>query len=246
MGKPTDRSVGGPDEPTDPAGDHDRRTSRPMPQEKPREPQERGRERRERILDAAFTTFAERGYRDTAIDDIAHGSDTSKGGVYFHFPTKEAIFRELMRTTADRLDAKVARTVADEPDPIVAAAIAIRTVLETFAGHRRMARLLYLDAFGAGRVFHDEVDRLHAQFAERIAGYLDRAVTDGVIPPLDTRIAGQAWFGAMNEIVARWLMVEKPGRLLDAYPTLLALLLRSVGVAEEQVTVLVGAGEAPA
>ncbi len=206
-----------------------------MTQEKAREPQERGRERRERILDAAFTTFAERGYRDTAIDDIARGSETSKGGVYFHFSTKEAIFRELMRTTADRLDAKVTRAVSDEPDPIAAAAIAIRTVLETFAGHRRMARLLFLDAFGAGRVFHDEVDRLHARFADRITGYLDRAVADGVIPPLDTRVAGQAWFGALNEIVARWLMAEKPGHLLDAYPTLLALLLRSVGVAEPTV-----------
>ena len=213
-----------------------------MTQEKAREPQERGRERRERILDAAFTTFAERGYRDTAIDDIAHASATSKGGVYFHFPTKETIFRELMRTTADRLDEKVARAVADELDPIEAAAIAIRTVLETFAGHRRMARLLFLDAFGAGRVFHDEVDRLHERFSERIAGYLERAVADGVIEPLDARIAGQAWFGALDEIVARWLMAEKPGRLLDAYPTLLALLLRGVGVREEQVGRLVGEG----
>ncbi len=158
-----------------------------MTDEKTREPQERGRERRERILDAAFTTFAERGYRESAIDDIAHASETSKGGVYFHFATKDAIFRELMRTTADRLDDKVARAVADEPDPIAAAAIAVRTVLETFAGHRRMARLLFLDAFGAGRVFTDEVDRLHARFSERISGYLDRAVADGVIAPIDTR-----------------------------------------------------------
>ena len=30
-------------------------------------------------------------------------AETSKGGVYFHFPTKEAIFRELMPTTADKL-----------------------------------------------------------------------------------------------------------------------------------------------
>jgi TetR/AcrR family transcriptional regulator, fatty acid metabolism regulator protein len=201
-----------------------------MTDEKTREPQERGRERRERILDAAFTTFAERGYRESAIDDIAHASETSKGGVYFHFATKDAIFRELMRTTADRLDDKVTRAVADEPDPIAAAAIAVRTVLETFAGHRRMARLLFLDAFGAGRVFTDEVDRLHARFSERISGYLDRAVADGVVAPIDTAIAGQAWFGALDEIVARWLMAEKPGRLLDAYPTLLALLLRSVGI----------------
>ena len=64
---------------------------------------EKSRTRREQILDAAFNTFAKRGYRDTAVDDIAAAADTSKGGVYFHFRTKEAIFRELMRTTAPEM-----------------------------------------------------------------------------------------------------------------------------------------------
>ena len=74
---------------------------------------ERSRARREQILDAAFHTFCRRGYRDTAVDEIAAAAETSKGGVYFHFPTKEAIFRELVKTTADRLAAKVERAVAD-------------------------------------------------------------------------------------------------------------------------------------
>jgi AcrR family transcriptional regulator len=206
-----------------------------MSHEKTREPQERAVERRERILDAAFTTFAENGYRETAIDDIAQRSSTSKGGVYFHFPTKEAIFRELMRTTADKLVEKVERAVAGEADPIAQADIAIRTVLETFAGHRRMARLLFVDAFGAGRVFHAQVSELHVRFSTLITGYLDRAVADGTIEPLDTRIAGEAWFGALNEIVDRWLMADPPKQLLDAYPTLRTLLLRSVGVAEARI-----------
>ena len=59
------------------------------------DPAEQSRSRRERILDAAFHAFATRGYRDTAVDDIAGAAETSKGGIYFHFPTKEAIFREL-------------------------------------------------------------------------------------------------------------------------------------------------------
>jgi TetR/AcrR family transcriptional regulator, fatty acid metabolism regulator protein len=209
-----------------------------MDVERTREPQERGRERRERILDAAFTTFAERGYRDTAIDDIARESSTSKGGVYFHFPTKDAIFRELMGTTADKLVAKVERAVAGESDAIAQADIAIRTVLETFAGHRRMARLLFVDAFGAGRVFHAEIDVLHRRFSRLIAGYLDDAVTAGTIPALDARVAGEAWFGALNEIVARWLLDPEPAPLLDAYPTLRLLLLRSVGVPEARIAEL--------
>jgi TetR/AcrR family transcriptional regulator, fatty acid metabolism regulator protein len=200
---------------------------------------DRSRTRREQILDAAFNTFARRGYRDTAVDDIAAAADTSKGGVYFHFATKEAIFRELMRTTADRLAAKVERTVATESEPIARAEVAIHTVLTTFAGHRTMARLLFLDALGAGRAFNAETNALHDRFAGLIAGYLDEAVAAGTIPPIDTAIAGVAWFGALNEVVARWLLAEEPGRLEDAYPTLRALLLRSVGVPEARIGLVV-------
>src|SRR5690349_13998992 len=77
MSRPTGRSVA--------------QDARTMP--KP-DPAEQSRSRRERILDAAFHAFATRGYRDTAVDDIAGAAETSKGGIYFHFPTKEAIFRE--------------------------------------------------------------------------------------------------------------------------------------------------------
>ena len=83
------------------------------------DPAEQSRSRRERILDAAFHTFATRGYRETAVDDIAGAAETSKGGIYFHFPTKEAIFRELMSTTADKLVAKVEQAPPESPPLIV-------------------------------------------------------------------------------------------------------------------------------
>jgi len=197
---------------------------------------EKSRTRREQILDAAFNTFARRGYRDTAVDDIAAAADTSKGGVYFHFATKEAIFRELMRSTADRLATKVDRAVASETEPIARADAALHTVLATFAGHRTMARLLFLDALGAGRAFNAETNAMHDRFARLIAGYLDEAVADGSIPPVDTALTGVAWFGALNEVVARWLLADEPARLEDSYPALRALLLRSVGVPEERIS----------
>lgn len=197
---------------------------------------ERSRARREQILDAAFHTFTRRGYRDTAMDEIAAAADTSKGGIYFHFPTKEAIFRELVRTTADRLAAKVERAVAEQTEPIARADAALRTVLGTFAGHRTMARLFFIDAMGAGRVFNAETNALHDRFAGMIAGYLDEAVDVGSIPPLDTALTGVAWFGALNEVVARWLLVDDAPPLETVYPTLRALLLRSVGVDEARIT----------
>ena len=181
------------------------------------QPADQGRASRETILDGAFQAFAKGGYRDTAIDDIAAAAEISKGGIYFHFPTKEAIFRELMRTTADKLIEK--------------AEVALRTVLEVFAGHRTMARLFF-EAGAGGRGFQAETNALHDRFARLIQSYLDEAIAQGTIPPIDTRVTSVVWFGALDEVVARWLVASRPGRLEDAYPTLRALLLRSVGVPE--------------
>jgi AcrR family transcriptional regulator len=199
------------------------------------DPAEQSRSRRERILDAAFSAFAARGYRDTAVDDIAGAAETSKGGIYFHFPSKEAIFRELMQTTADKLVARVERAVAQETEPVARAEAALRTVLSTFSGHRTMARLLFLDLAAAGRPFQAETNALHDRFVRLIAGYLDDAVAAGAIPPLDTQVTSVVWFGALNEMVARWLLAEHPGPLEDSYPALRVVLLRSAGVPEDRI-----------
>jgi AcrR family transcriptional regulator len=198
------------------------------------QPADHGRASRETILDGAFRAFSGGGYRDTSVDDIAAAAEISKGGIYFHFPTKDSIFRELMRTTADKLVEKVETAVAAEPDPIGKAEVALRTVLEVFAGHRTMARLFF-EAGGAGRGFQTELNILHDRFAGLIESYLDQAVVDGTIRPIDTRVTSVAWFGALDEVVAQWLLAERPGRLEDTYPTLRAILLRSVGVDEARI-----------
>ena len=200
--------------------------------------QERGVRRRERILDAAFAVFSRRGYRQAGIDEVGRQAETSKGGVYFHFPTKESLFLELLKTTADRLVGKVERAIADVPDPIDRADVALRTVLSVFAGHRTMARLFLIDAVGAGSEFQNELQRLHERFSGLIAEQLDAAVEEGIIAPIDTSVAGVAWFGALNEVVMRWLMSEQRGRLEETYPTLRAILLRSVGISEARISAL--------
>lgn len=200
--------------------------------------QERSARRRERILDAAFTVFSRRGYRQAGVDEVGRQAETSKGGVYFHFPTKESLFLELLKTTADRLVGKVERSIVDVPDPIDRADVALRTVLMVFAGHRTMARLFLIDAVGAGDEFQAELQRLHARFSGLIAEQLDAAVAEGIIPPVDTAVVGMAWFGALNEVVTRWLMAEQPGRLEEAYGTLRAVLLRSVGIPEARIAAL--------
>jgi TetR/AcrR family transcriptional regulator, fatty acid metabolism regulator protein len=184
---------------------------------------------RQRLLDAAEEVFAAKGYHGAVVEDIVRASDSSKGGFYFHFPNKQAIFMALIDALAPKLARTVERAVADETDPIAQVDAALRTVLTLFARHRRLSKILLVEAVGLGHGFDEALMHARGHFAAMIQGHLDRAVAAGAIRPLDTVLASWAWFGAINEIVVRWLVSGEPQHLESVVPKLRALLLRSVG-----------------
>ncbi len=184
---------------------------------------------RQRLLDAAEEVFAEKGYHGTGVEDIVRASDSSKGGFYFHFPNKQAIFLALIDALVPRLAAAVDRAIAAETDPVEQLDAALRTVLETFSRHRRLSKILLIEAVGLGHGFDEKLMQTRGRFASMIQEHLDRAVAAGAIAPQDTETAAWVWFGAINEIVVRWLATNQPQHLEDVLPTLRLLLLRSVG-----------------
>lgn len=189
----------------------------------------RSQQRYQRILDAATRVFATKGYHGTLVDDIAEQAETSKGGVYFHFPNKQAIFLALLDRLADILKQRVEAAVEHEHQaPLERAETALRVVFDTFGAHRRLARLFMVEALGASPEFNQRMLRIRADFADLIRQYLDEAVRTRAIPPLDTATAASAWFGAVNEVVLQWAIADAAGPLEDAYPTLRALLLRGI------------------
>lgn len=185
---------------------------------------------RARLLDAAERVFAEKGYHGTVVEDIIRASDSSKGGFYFHFPNKQAIFLSLVDALVPKLASTVDRAIATQSDPVAQLDAALVTVLDLFSRHRRLSKILLVEAVGLGHGFDERLMRTRAQFAAMIQGHLDRAVEAGAIVPLDTETASWVWFGAINELVVRWLVSGQPERLDDILPTLRTTLLRSVGV----------------
>lgn len=185
---------------------------------------------RQRILDAAEDVFATKGYHGAVVDDIVDAAQTSKGGFYFHFPNKQAIFLALVDALSPRLAEAVERAIAEETDPVAKVDAALRIVLEMFARHRRLSKILLVEAVGLGHGFDEKLMAVRGQFIALIQQYLDEALRLEAIPALNTDIAACAWFGAINEVVVRWLVANRPARLEEALPELRQLLLRSVGI----------------
>jgi AcrR family transcriptional regulator len=57
----------------------------------------RGKETKQRILDAAYLVFSRQGYGQATVDDVAREAGISKGALYHHFPGKEQLFHALLQ-----------------------------------------------------------------------------------------------------------------------------------------------------
>ncbi len=59
---------------------------------------------RDRILAVALELFAARGYEGTSIRDIAEHLGITKAAIFYHFPAKEQILRNILFPAMERVD----------------------------------------------------------------------------------------------------------------------------------------------
>lgn len=180
-----------------------------------------------KILDAAMDVFANKGYHDTKLDEIAQESATSKGSIYFHFPNKERLFLSLVDQFADMLERQTREAIESAPEGMERVEIALKTVLSIFGRYRRPAKILLVQAMGLGQPFEQKRMAVNERFAQMIGEYLSEALELGQIEPIDVEIVSNAWMGAIYHLVIRWVYTGEPGteKIISG---LVPLLLRSV------------------
>ena len=73
--------------------------------------------RRAELLGIAAELFAERGFRNTTVRDIADAAGILSGSLYHHFDSKEAMVDELLDTFQQELFATYDEIVASDRTP---------------------------------------------------------------------------------------------------------------------------------
>lgn len=72
--------------------------------------------RRQLIVDAALKVFAYKGFSDAKLEDVAELAEFGKATLYSYFPTKEALFQNVLETSFSRVRAITEEAfTGDEP-----------------------------------------------------------------------------------------------------------------------------------
>lgn len=155
------------------------------------------------IIDAAFAEFAQRGYHDTGIADIARRLGIGHGTFYRYFQNKRDILDHVVTQAIERLLG--ALTQDNAPD----AASTLESyreqtkriaheITKIFQDDPRAARMLLLEATSIDTELTDRLLSVFDTAATLIAGYFENGVRHGYIrADLDTAASAEAVVGMM-------------------------------------------------
>lgn len=185
---------------------------------------------RNRILEAALEVFAEKGYHRANVDDIVSASNTSKGGFYFHFPSKRDLFITLIDEMGKILAGKIEGESSKGSNPREKAGLALRKGLHVFSKYRGLAKFLLIESFVSGSEFEEERMRIYRSLEKTIKSFLDEAKESGEIGRnVDTEKISALWVGAINHMVIRYLITDDRFDLAEDASEIERYLFRMVG-----------------
>ena len=122
--------------------------------------------------------FAARGFHSTSMNDVADAAGVTKPVLYQHFPSKRALYLELLRTVGDQLMAEIAAATAGAP-PREQVEAGLRAYFRFVAGEAAAYRLMFGGGTRRDLEFAEEATRVERSIAGVIAELID---VEGLAP----------------------------------------------------------------
>src|ERR1700744_5205596 len=161
-------------------------------------------QRRGQLFAVALELYAQRGYRATTMDDIAEAAGVTKPLLYQHFPSKRALYLELVDSIAQDLLVAIGRAIMQAEGPRQQVELGFAAYFRLVVSREAEFRLLYgrdpARALGLGRALRAVEDAI----AEAIDPLIDAGLDDDHRRLLAYGIVGMA------EGVSRRFLEQRP------------------------------------
>jgi AcrR family transcriptional regulator len=158
---------------------------------------ERAQATRDQLIDVATRLFAERGYEATPIEAVLTAAGVSRGALYHHFPSKEALLEAVYAATQERVAKEVIAEAMTAPTALDRLRAGSRAWLERVRDPVvRQITLIDAPSVLGWRKWR-EVDE--ANFLGSVMNAIREAAGEG-ISPQRVDILAHVFIGALGEV----------------------------------------------
>jgi len=187
-----------------------------------------------RILEAAVKVFAEQGFFQSTISQIAKEAGVADGTIYLYFKNKEDILIQFFSYKTKQVFDRFREEVDKADNTIDKLRNLIRRHLEEFQRDRNMAVVYQAETHQSIRLVEDQIKEMSKMYLDIVSEIIEQGQEDGCIrKDLYIGLVKRFILGAVDEVINTWLHSKGKYDLVSMTDPLVELFMRGIGTIRE-------------
>lgn len=186
-------------------------------------------DKRAAILRAAICVFANNGYFNSKVADIAREAGVADGTVYLYFKSKEEILHSIFDRNMEEAIADGRKRLEGVTDPREKLRRIALLHLERLGADRELAIVFQVELRGSTKFMEEFSAAGFAEYLGLIRSTIEEGQRAGVFRrELNAKVAAKILFGALDEMATNWILSGRPYKLPPMADTVLDIFLNGV------------------
>jgi TetR/AcrR family fatty acid metabolism transcriptional regulator len=160
-----------------------------------------------RIIQAATKIFAEKGFYQAKVSEIAREAGVADGTIYLYFDNKDdiliSLFEEQMKLVLDNMIARIGAV----DDPAEKLKVFALTHLQLIEQNKSVAEIIQVELRQSSKFMKEYKNEKFAQYLDLIAAIIQEGQKRGVFrKEVIPGVVKRAFFGALDEMSRFWVL----------------------------------------
>ena len=188
-------------------------------------------DKRSAILRAAIRVFANNGYFNSKVADIARAAGVADGTVYLYFKSKEEILHSIFDRSMEEAIADGRKRLEGVSDPREKLRRIAELHLERLGADRDLAVVFQVELRGSTKFMEEFSAAGFAEYLGLIRATIEEGQREGFFrPELNAKVAAKILFGALDEMATNWILSGRRYKLAPMAGPVLDIILNGVSL----------------
>jgi TetR/AcrR family fatty acid metabolism transcriptional regulator len=184
----------------------------------------------QRILEASVNVFADHGFHQSTVSQIAKKAGVADGTIYLYFKNKEDILVQIFNYKTKQIFERFREVVDSADNPIEKLRNLIRRHLQEFQQDRNLAVVYLAETRQINRVMEDQIKIMSKMYFDLVAKILEQGQQDGSFRKvLYLGLVKRHILGSVDEVISTWLHADDTYDLVSMADPLVDLFINGIG-----------------
>lgn len=153
-----------------------------------------------KITEAALRLFAEKGFKDASVQDIANLAGVNKSMLFYYFQTKENLFYVVVKEHFKQLVLQLTNVLSTKDEPLKILSNLLDTLIAIRSSKMKLGleKIIIEDSHLHSKDIEDYIKNIMSTIFDKTAYIIEQCISRGTFKKIDSKLTAISIFGLLH------------------------------------------------